>query len=67
MSKCRHKGCNVTMPRGDFCPKHEPVRCPLCDAPLLLMSEIMQSKFASCLIGKDAEEALKILLKKGDD
>lgn len=64
MSKCQHKGCNVTMSHGEFCHRHEPVRCHLCNRVLDdLMGKNKEHGPNRCVISMEAYRALEIQLE----
>lgn len=52
------------MSHGEFCHRHEPVRCPLCNAPTLLMDKSGQHGFGHCVIGMGAYKALDDRIKR---
>lgn len=65
MSKCKHNGCNVHMSSGDYCHRHTPTICPLCNKPLNdLMNKDNEHGPSRCVISMDAYRALEDLLSK---
>jgi len=59
MSKCQHPGCNFTMSSGEYCHRHLPVLCPLCNKPIDLMDKNNEHGPCKCVIGMDAYRALE--------
>ena len=63
MSKCQHKGCDFTMSSGEFCHRHLPVRCPLCNR---VFSDLMDKKQEHgpnrCVVSMEAYRALETQL-----
>lgn len=69
MSKCQHKGCNVTIAApwssGEFCHRHEPVRCPLCNRVLGdIMNKNQEHGPNRCVISIEAYKALETKIKR---
>lgn len=65
MPKCQYPGCNTTMSRGDFCHRHEPVRCPLCHGILKdFMDKEKEHGPNRCVVSMEAYKALEDQLIK---
>lgn len=63
MSKCQHPGCNFTMSSGEYCHRHLPVLCPLCNQILSGLLDAEQKHGPNrCVISMDAYRAVETQL-----